>query len=248
MIKSRDARGQALALLGFRAAETLLPELRLRLDQPGQLRTCVRVSAQECAPAAYHAGHQMWFTHHDTLHDVFWANAPAHLGPDDMAAVESWFARGEGFHHDDLPTYLWWNAVTRVGGPDYDTTGMTDDDILIINGFIADVWEAWRDEDYADLVEEMRDADLDDAEADLETRFAINFYDDVLDPLDIFTSIRKGNILHEALDRWEDRLPFAQMPAVAQAYLDGPGQAFLDDKRGPEARRAAADIRTIRAA
>ncbi|MEL6691044.1 MAG: hypothetical protein AAFP28_12075 [Pseudomonadota bacterium] len=247
MIKNRDARGRALSLLGFRAAQPLLPELRLRLDQPEQLRRCVQVSAKECTPAAYHPVHEMWFTHHDALHDAFWANAPAHLGPDDMAAVEHWFARGRGHHDEDLATWIWWGAVTRIGGSGFRSSEMTEDELLTINGFIADVWEAWRDEDYNELVEEMRDAELDAAEEDLETRFAINFFDDVMDPLDIFTSLRKGNILHEALDRWEAKLPMAHVPLLAQAQLEGPDAAFLKDHRAAEAQRVARDIRSIRA-
>ena len=119
----------------------------------------------------------------------------------------------------------------------------------MIDRLIAEVWHLWRDEKFTDLCDEMRDADLTAEEMDLSDRFNINFYDDVMDPLLPLIELRKGNILHEVLDRQEAALPLEEMHRLAESYLATPaGHSFAQYLPKNEIARAARDIRTIRAA
>ena len=117
----------------------------------------------------------------------------------------------------------------------------------MMDSFISDVWNTWRDEEYLDLCDEMRDADLTDSEMSLADRFNINFYDDVLDPLNIYHDIRKGNILHGILDKYEKILPFTEMYRITDSYLIDPSSPnWKNSSRHDDVMKVSADLRSIR--
>ena len=248
MIHSAYMRGEAFSLLGFDAAEPLLPELRLRLDQPHQVRALVRACAEQCERPFYYAKDDLWMIAFDTLDTLVWANAPRWIGPDDIAALHTWFARGKGYPNEDLETVIWFGAMALHGRqPQWSRTGLSEAQTTIIQSFLADVYYAWRDPSYPDLCDAMRDADLSLAELDLADQFNINFYDDVLDPLDVFYSMRVGNILHEMLDKHEPHLPFDEMYRLGQTYIDSDdGNVWTSHGSAEQIDRIVNDIRTIR--
>lgn len=247
MINDRNSRGAAFCLLGFAAAEPLLPQLRLSLDQPDRLRALVHDAAPQCTMAAYREADDTWYVHFDALNDLVTQNLSGWLGPDDVAALERWFQRGMGHLEEDPATRFWFKVLTRLDGAGWSEDNMDKDDIAEVKGLIAGVWADWRDDTYEMLADELRDADLTAAEEDLETRFNIEFYDDVLDPLNVLHDIRKGNILHEQLDRREKTLPLSQMDRVADAWLATPaGQAFANHQKAETVTALRTDFRSIR--
>jgi hypothetical protein len=197
MIRQSDL-GQMLAVLAISYTRPLFDWTFLDIEDQDFFQKHCREAVAKVDDARYNDNVVAWIVDWEGIARHFLASYRPTASERDVAALKWWYRNGyNGIHAPDLISDLWRSSLQWVRNNKEWHDDVTPTHREIILDFTRRLHNMRKSDEYSDMLDEIRDHTDNDQDLWVKVKLNLNFYDDLIDPLLNFTSMRGKLLLLE---------------------------------------------------